>query len=374
MTGEGSSGRMSRYRRWRSATDASNFAWPANIVFALFAGYLIADQGTVAKILGMGSPELWKTLLLVGGLLLATVFAMQVASSTARRHTGILDVEDPVAFVRLGGFDIGRVPMLIVQLGVFGIYWLTWEESSDPLGYARRPSVFLLISTLLGLIATWVIAEQHFRRHARSAGAPRRVFRTPRMGARVTSLSADRLELSHPKRLLQVLGAAFCFSGTVSIYLNVGNWTSSRGTTHWIAFAYVTLLGCACLLVARTRRVVFNKRAGYLETSDRFVWRRVAVKRLPLHEVSAIVVSRSTMGPSQLTNIVARIGGSTVPIVVGSRLAANARKLALTVGRFLDVPVYEDEQLLAVSADLSVSDVLDMVEDVKRKGPRRIDS
>jgi len=375
--------RRGTYRKWKEATDASNFGWLANMAVAAFAGYLIAKRDSASEILGIGSPALWKMLLVVTGLLFAGGIAMSVATGIARKHTGVVYAEDRLAFARLGGLDAGRVPMLVVQLALFGAYWLTSKMADDPIAIGRNPWAFLLGSTAIGLATTKVVAERVFRRHAAPGSRDRlaRGSRLPRVGIRITHLTPDRLELTHGTMLFRALGVAFCYGTALAVYLGAGL-TSEAGeelfgptATKWGAISLALAVGSGLLLVTSDRRVVIDKRAGYLETRDRYAWGKISVRRLRLETVTAIVASRQTAGASQLTNVLARSAQSTFPVIIGSRLAANAHEHALVIGRFLDVPVYEDERLLAVSPEQSVADILDVIESAKREARReRLDT
>lgn len=359
-------GRASIYRKWKEANDASNLGWVVSALFVGFLGYLIVEQDATAEILGISSPSRWTTLLIVFGVSLAGGVGMSIASSAGEKYAGIVYLKDRKAFARAGGFDVGRAPMLATQLGLFGVYWLTSQMDPDPLGFARNPWIFLAVSTLVGAVATRVLAVRLFSRQGGHGGQgrPTRAAWLPQ-GLQITALSADRLELAHRTALFRILGAAFCYGVSLIIYLGGPDWK------EWFAIAVFLVLGTGTLLLASSRYAVFDKAADYLETRERHAWGKTTVERLPLHDISAIVESRETMGDSQLTNIFAKVGESRYPVILGSRLAIRTHEDALVMGHFLDVPVYEDEKLIARSPEPTLGDIVELAEEVRseaRKG------
>jgi hypothetical protein len=357
----------SRYQKWKEAQDASNTGWVVSGALAGFAGYLIADRDAASEVLGVDSPALWKTLLVVFGLYWAGGLGVGVASMTAHKHTGVVYAEDRKTFALMGGFDVGRVPMLVVQLSLFGAYWLTSRMSSDPLEFARSPWVFLLTSTLIALAATKVVAERVFRRHA-TGGAPRRLARPSRIplaGIRITALTPSRLELSHGRILFRLLGLAFFYGMALWLFLR------EPDTKAWVGIALLAVVGTIWGLLPAKRTVVLDRSARVLVARDRYLWRRPSVERHSLRGVSAVVASRETAADSQLTNVFVKVGPSTFPVIIGSRLATNAIEHAAIIGVFLDVPVYEDEKLIAPSPEPSVGDIIELVGMIKAEVRRQ---
>jgi hypothetical protein len=358
----------------------SNFGWIVNVAYFAFAGYLFADRRGSSHILGGGSPAVWKAFAVVGGVLAAQGLGMLISLAAAGRHRGTVLSGDAAGLA--ASIDFGRLPVLLAQLGVFGIFWMTLESWPGVLRGARNPWVYLLSSTLIGLAATAIVAEHHFRAAAGPSPKLRRRWRFPG-GVRVTELTASRLVLSQQSMPIRVAAAVLCFGLAAECYLKAGisevsptvtRWIGETAST-WIGVVFFALLGCVMLGVASSLRVVFDKRADLIEMRGRFAWGRTVVRRVPLSVVSAITVRTETMGASQLINVVAHVGEAELPVIIGSRRPANARGHALAIGRFLDVPVREASRLLTLSPDISVSDILDAIDDVKHGGEEQpIDS
>lgn len=370
---EGQNTQPSAYRSWKSANAASNFGWITTAVYVAFMGFFLGAQDEASEIIGISSPAVWKTLLVVAGLSFAGGVSMSVASVTAKKHLGVSYGEDRVRFARLGGFDVGRIPMLLVQLALFGLYWLTLNTGSDMIGPLRRPWVYLLTSTLIGLLITKVVAVHHFARVAASPGWRARSSTFPPWGIRLIALTSERLELRHGTMFLRLLAAAGCFGLAVAAYLRLGlnDEFVPREVARWGGFGLATALGLAMLLIASSRHIAFDKRAGRVEVRDRHIWGRTSIESLPLHDVSSITAIQETAAGSQLTNIFVNTPRSRFPLIMGARRAASARQHAILIGWFLGVPVYEDETLLAVSPDLSVDDILELIHSTRRSEERQ---
>jgi hypothetical protein len=363
----------SRNRSRGKTTAYSNFGWILNAVLAAFVGYLFADRQGSSAILGISSPTLLRTILVVVGLLAAQSLGMLVAL-TARGRRARSD--DPGDVARVGAsIDLGQLPMVLAQLGVFGAFWAVSRREPDLLGSARNPWTYLVSSTLIGLVAIAILARRRGRAGEVSL-LPRQKPRLP-FGIRVTELTDSRLGLSHRSAVARLIAAVFCFGFALFGYLGgsieggpATEWIGATAT-RWVAIAFLSLLGCVVLLFASNRQVVFDKTADRIYIRDRFAWGKTVRRALALADVSGVVVYRETAGASLLINILVRIGKSTFPVIVGSRLPANAREHALVIGRFLDVPVYEEDRLLAVSPDMSVSEIIDVIDDLKHGGKQQ---
>lgn len=361
------------YRSWRSAWAISNLGWYANVFSATFVGYLGADRQGSAAVLGMGAPTIGKSSLAVTGVLAARLIAGAlglIITSTLRGRAG---AEDATTSPFVGAIDVGQVPLIAAQLGVFGVFWLTSQFPADVLNGARTLGVYLLSSTVIGFTATATAAA----RHATRPPETRFRQRLP-IGVRVTGLTADRLVVTQQSMVLRLAAAGLMFWWALSVGLNARLaaqiLVSSSVTDRWIGAGYLTIVGCGAFFTAGNRRVVFDRAACRIEIRNRWIWRRATVTPVSLAGSSAVVVRHEVAGPSRLTNVSIRTGGGLVPVIIGSRLAKNARGHALVIGRFLDVPVYEEDTLLSVSDDVSVSDIIDIIDDLRGGDrPRRID-
>lgn len=145
--------------------------WIVNGVLAVFIAYFIAYWPRSGAILGLNSSPLWEPLLILAGVLFASGLGMGASGLVVYRCTGVVYARDRVRFARMGGFDIGRVPMLTAQMAVYCVFLVTARFRPDVLGGARTPSIYLLASTLAGLMAVVLIAWHHFRPGADSLAA-----------------------------------------------------------------------------------------------------------------------------------------------------------------------------------------------------------
>ena len=134
--------------------------------------YFLANRSASGAVLGLYSPPLWESLLILAGVLFASGLAMGASAFVIYRRTGVVYARDRVRFSRMGGFDIGRVPMLAAQLGVFCAFLVTERFRPDVLGGARTPWIYLLSSTLLGLMAVVLLAWHNFRPEVESPRDP----------------------------------------------------------------------------------------------------------------------------------------------------------------------------------------------------------
>jgi hypothetical protein len=271
--------------------------------------------------------------------------------------------EDRKAFALAGGFDIGRGPVLALQLLLFGGAWATTKLDHDPLGFARSPWVYLGVSAALGLLATYLFAERVFggrtRRRSGSGGFA--------LGPRITFLTGQRLELTQRTIPLRLAGGALLYGGAVYVFVAADGWRAYAGA------ALVGLIATIPVAVASDSHVVVDKRAGQLLRMTRNVWRRgrVEVLAVPLDRITAVVSEHQAMATSHLVNVCVRADGHDVRVVDGARMLARARNIAGTIGTFLEVPVIEDDRLLAPDPELPLVELPKTLEGMMREAQRR---
>jgi hypothetical protein len=68
-----------------------------------------------------------------------------------------------VAFAAAGGFDIGYWLPMAVVLTLLGIYWITYDPSSDPLEVLRSPWRFLIVAKIASDVAVGFVSHMVFR-------------------------------------------------------------------------------------------------------------------------------------------------------------------------------------------------------------------
>lgn len=134
------------------------------IGWVAFYGFLFANRSEAAKAVGLDPASVLYQVLLLIGLGFTGSLAMSVSSVLCHSYTGIVYTEDRKAFALAGGFDIGRVPMLLVQAGVFFLYWYTVSLNPDPLASIRHPVIVLVLASGGGLLLTgltgWIFYSQ----------------------------------------------------------------------------------------------------------------------------------------------------------------------------------------------------------------------
>jgi hypothetical protein len=144
----------SPYEKWKEADGKTYFGPWYMLGLTAFYGYLIANRAQAAPAVGLAADAVWLQLLLLAALFFTGSFAMSVSSVLCYHYTGIVYTKDRKGFALAGGFDVGRVPMLLAQAGVFFLYWFTASMTPDPLASVRNPWIVLGLAFGVGLIFT----------------------------------------------------------------------------------------------------------------------------------------------------------------------------------------------------------------------------
>jgi hypothetical protein len=144
------------YDLWKKAQEKTYLgSWPTAAQLAFF-GYLAANKEQAGQVLGFTSTAVFIALVLLMGL--AAAIGVSVSSAVCYAYTGIVYGKDREAFALAGGFDVGRVPILVAQAGMYGLYWWTSQMTPDPITFLRGPWLFLAVTTVVGLVLTAVVS------------------------------------------------------------------------------------------------------------------------------------------------------------------------------------------------------------------------
>ncbi len=163
-----SANQESVYAKWKDAQGKTYTGWMATAAKLGFYAYLIADPEITMKVFGLSSPAKWKILLWLVAFHLGASLSMSVSGGLVSKYTGIVYAHDRAGFAKAGGYDVGYWSPLAAQLGLFGVYWWTalgWD--TDPIAVARSPWIYLLVTTVLGMLLTWIVGAVVFRAYAR---------------------------------------------------------------------------------------------------------------------------------------------------------------------------------------------------------------